>query len=294
MALINDLNTPRIHATDGKALAQRAYQVLLDQQKGHGPPVTTAMGRPAPIIIGIGGGPGSGKSTTATKICKAINDEYGDQCSCIVLSMDGYHLSQQDLRHLADKQILKKSELSPQLTEELVAEHKENEHPLASPEPATFDDLMKFRGAPWSFDANALIHDLHELKVLGSYHFATYDRHMSDPRPASAHVTDKHHIVLVEGLYVVAWDDPMWQPLQNLFHDAWLVTVDDEEAMKRRLVDRHLKHWNDDKTRRFGPGRAGAQKKVDEGDMPNFRFVMEKSCKHATLLVDNSEQIEEN
>jgi len=45
------------------------------------------------LFIGIGGGPGSGKSTTAEAVRDKLNDSLQDENAAVVLPMDGFHYS---------------------------------------------------------------------------------------------------------------------------------------------------------------------------------------------------------
>lgn len=45
------------------------------------------------LFIGIGGGPGSGKSTTAEAVRDLVNQLLGDEHAAVVLPMDGFHYS---------------------------------------------------------------------------------------------------------------------------------------------------------------------------------------------------------
>ncbi len=74
------------------------------------------------LWIGIGGGPGAGKSTLADRVASLINTSVGENIA-IVIGMDGFHFSRSQLRDLSD-------------------------------ESRTFDDLLCRRGSPWTFDVN--------------------------------------------------------------------------------------------------------------------------------------------
>ena len=99
------------------------------------------------VWIGIGGGPGAGKSTLAEAVAGRVNREQGREC-CVVLPMDGFHYSRAELR-----------ELDP-------------------PDAASY---LPRRGAPWTFDAEALFACLSAAKQTGTAQLPTYCRVASDP-----------------------------------------------------------------------------------------------------------------
>ena len=49
------------------------------------------------VWIGIGGGPGAGKSTLAEAVAGRVNRAQGREC-CVVLPMDGFHYSRAEVR----------------------------------------------------------------------------------------------------------------------------------------------------------------------------------------------------
>jgi pantothenate kinase len=217
------------------------------------------------VFIGIAGGPGSGKSSVARAVCDALNKE--EEIS-IVVPMDGYHYSKAELKRLGN---LGKVIGDPEDTKG---------------ESTTYEDLMARRGAPWTFCPKTLIRDLTEAKSRGKGTFPIYSREISDPVPDGVELTLQHKIVLCEGNYLLAFDDEDWKPLEQIWDDKWYVSVP-QDIVVDRLVDRHLKRWNESKIKLWGEGRSGATAKAKASDLKNFRWV-EKNCKpHAVLIVEN-------
>ena len=57
-----------------------------------------ASGTPS-VWVGIGGGPGAGKSTLAAAVAARVNSAQGKEC-CVVLPMDGFHYTRAQLCEL--------------------------------------------------------------------------------------------------------------------------------------------------------------------------------------------------
>ena len=263
--LLTIISTPLLHAmavlrvssNDIDALVKRSIDIL-------------KMSGDSQVFIGIAGGPGSGKSTLAETVSQAINGE--PHHSSIVIPMDGYHISRANLKKMAARDGLQIGD---------VATGKDSS--------TTFDDLMSRRGAPWTFDSASLIRDLQTAKQNGKGTFPIYSREISDPISSGVELTCEHEIVYCEGNYLLAFDDPDWQPLQTLWDDTWFIDVS-EQIVKERLVNRHLERWNDAKIQLWGRGRAGAQAKVEASDLKNFRWIHEKSRGHANVIISKAKQ----
>jgi len=98
-----------------------------------------------------------------------------------------------------------------------------------------------------------------------------------------------HRVVLVEGNYLLLYDDPLWAPLRPLFDERCFLRVGDISEQGRRLIHRHLETWTPEKDRLWGPGgagEAGAAAKADANDIPNVRLVATTE-RYADLIVDS-------
>jgi pantothenate kinase len=221
------------------------------------------------IYVGIAGAPGSGKSTLGQRLVDAINRGQNDTSFSTLIPMDGYHYTKAQLRCMGE---------SGQRIGDLEA---------TSGETTTYDDLMRHRGAPWTFDSNSLIQDLASTKERGYGSFPLYNRGISDPRPDQILVTRHHKIVVCEGNYLLSFDDPAWKPLQNLWDDTWIIDIP-EPILKERLVRRHLQNWTPTKEALFGVGRVGATLKVESSDLKNAHFVYRMSRNHANVIIRNT------
>eukprot|EP00536_Pseudo-nitzschia_multiseries_P007984 jgi/Psemu1/287499/fgenesh1_pg.194_\ len=162
--------------------------------------------------IAVTGGPGAGKSTLAAAVADRINQRNrasfaaavngteneweGREANtntntkakantktktktpaAVAIPMDGYHLTRAELAELSQ-----------------------------SYGPDYSDDEsrgLSRRGAPWTFDPQALAVDLAEAKRSGKASLPDYDRALSDPVEHSVTVDPSHTIVLVEGIYLL-------------------------------------------------------------------------------------------
>ena len=230
------------------------------------------------VFIGIAGTPGSGKSYLAEQVRDRINERNpnGDKDSqeAVVIPMDGYHLSRAQLKELADKKTVFTSD---QFTDDGSITSKI----------LSYDELMARRGSAFTFCPSSFIKDLRKVKDAGEGSFPVYDRSKHDPVPNGVSVKKANKVVLVEGLYLLALDDPEWEGLDELWDDKWFVDVSMEET-KRRLINRHLKSWDADKTKIWGgTGREAAARKAEENDLKNARCITKNSKHHAKLIIVN-------
>jgi pantothenate kinase len=198
--------------------------------------------------IGVAGGPGSGKSTVTTQVAQRLNAIYQNSVA-IVIPMDGWHIPQVDLIQQYGM------------------------------------DGMKRRGAPDTFNVEQMIQELTLAKQLGRGSFPIYSREISEPvRDGSCELNNQHRIVFVEGLYVWLQHDPNWKPLTDLWDEQWYIQAPSRDIQMERLIRRSLKTWTPQKAELWGPGRRGAQRKVETIDIPNMDWV-EPSQRFANEII---------
>lgn len=185
--------------------------------------------------VAIAGGAGSGKTTLAHAIAQRLNQHAA--VPTVVVPMDGFHYSKVRLQELYGPQ-----------------------------------GLLR-RGAPWTFDAKAMVTALVAARGNQQADLPGYDRNLSDPVPAAIHILPHHRVVLVEGLYVLHDDDPRFAGLAALFDERWFVKAPTRDIQRQRLVQRSLKTWNEHKARQWGPGVEGATKRVNENDFQNMNLI---------------------
>ena len=204
----------------------------------------------------IAGGPGSGKSTMAAALAERVDALASTPGFSVVLPMDGYHYSRAQLQEIGER-------------------------------PGsiyTYEQLIARRGSPWTFDAPALCAALSQAKTARSSTLATYSRQLSDPVPDGVKLRTSHRVVIVEGNYLLNYDDPLWAPLRELFDERWYLSCASLDDQRRRLINRHLETWSEEKTRMWGPGEAGAAAKADANDVLNAHFIA-TTAKYADSVI---------
>lgn len=225
--------------------------------------------------IAIAGGPGSGKTTVANEIAKRINKLYSNNNKnkkeestnefCVVLPMDGFHYSKDELKTL---------------------------------DPPNGINYMKRRGAPWTMNASKCFQLLSQAKKDGYAELPTYSREISDPIPGGVTLFKYHKLVLVEGLYLL-WDNDHnnddddgntenkdWKDLQKLWDEKWFIKCQSREDQRERLIQRSLENWGETKIKTWGPGRQGAEAKVDANDALNMDIVA-PSENNADVIIES-------
>lgn len=213
------------------------------------------------------------KSHIAEAVRDRIN-ELNPNCDdttneAVVIPMDGYHIPREDLKEMAE-------EGSAFETDECGLQAK-----------LSYEKLLARRGAAFTYDPARFIKDLKSAKDNGEGSFPVYSRAKHDPVEDGVKIEKHNKIILVEGLYLLCTDDPNWHELEALWDDKWYIDVSLEET-KRRLVERHLKTWNEEKTKIFGgSGPKAAARKAESNDILNAKSIRKHAKKHASLIISN-------
>jgi pantothenate kinase len=267
---------PYMPSVDFDGLADRALQLLENSQKGnnHASCCRNGFNDYHQVFIGIAGTPGSGKSFIAEQIANKIQQRNpnGDPTKpeCVVIGMDGYHLTREQLKEKAGTWF-KVEDMDGNVIEKQLS----------------YEQLLARRGAAFTYDPASFIRDLRYVKQNGRGSFPVYDRDKHDPVPDGVRVERHHKVILVEGLYLLCLHDPEWKPLEGLWDDKWYIDVSLEET-KRRLVKRHLKHWNDEKTEQWGgDDEDAAARKAKANDLINATCIRKLSRDRANLVISN-------
>jgi pantothenate kinase len=217
------------------------------------------------LFVCVAGGPGSGKSTLSTAVAGRINERMqtgeDEDPAAVVLPMDGFHYSRSQMKAMES----------------------------SSNNACTYDELLARRGAPWTFDAEGCVAAFTRARETGVASLPVYSRVKSDPVPDGVQLHPGTKIVLLEGNYLLAWDDDRWAPLRTnrVFDETWYIACKSLEDQRDRLVKRHLETWSDEKTRMFGEGALGAGAKADSNDMKNLEWIEEMSRKHADYVIES-------
>ncbi len=176
--------------------------------------------------------PGAGKSTLAALLA-ALSRETPGLLALDALGMDGFHYPQ---AHLSSHTVVRNGEAIP---------------------------LASVKGAPETFDVEALARALCRVAAGEEVLWPRYDRALHEPVPGDAPTGE---IALVEGNYLLL-DAPGWRELRRcadytIFIDA------DPVLLRRRLVARHVEG---------GKSPEAAAAFVDRSDMANARLCLERS-----------------
>lgn len=160
-------------------------------------------------LLGICGAPGSGKSTLAAALAESLPASMaagrGPDARPVVLSMDGFHLSNRQLERLGRRQR---------------------------------------KGAPHTFDVEGFISLLQRLAVqkpeTGPVYAPVFHREFEESIAAETAVEPGTPLVIVEGNYLLL-DTPPWHRIRVLLPRIWFLRP--EEGLRRdRLIQRHIDH----------------------------------------------------
>lgn len=203
------------------------------------------------LVIGVAGGPGSGKTTLAKAVGKLLNEEKaseGEVPFVTVVPMDGFHLTRAQLDEMKDP----------------VEAHKR-------------------RGAPWTFDGSgvvAMVKKLKEQKRDEVIRVPTFDHEIKDPIPNGLEVNGATPIVIVEGNYLLLDEEP-WRDIGTHLDEKWLIRVDDDIA-RMRVAQRHVRAGI---SQTLDEGLA----RVDKNDALNTALIRQHS-KGADIVIDSIEE----
>jgi len=147
-------------------------------------------GRGDRFLLGLTGPPGVGKSALAGALVEAFDHAHGGHGgeSAVVVGMDGFHLSQADLRRLG---------------------------------------LGHVKGAPDTFDADAFVGAVRRMRDSAAVvALPAFDRSVEEPLPDAVLVRPSHRLVVVEGNYLLL--DGPWAPVRDLLDEVWHLRLPDD------------------------------------------------------------------
>lgn len=146
------------------------------------------------IIIAIAGAPGSGKSTLAEQLATMLNEK------CVIVPMDGFHLSNQHLKSVG---------------------------------------LLDRKGSPPTFDAEGFVDLIKLLHAHKSDLSAPgFDRANDCVIPAAQSIPKAAKVILAEGNYLLLKEEP-WSQLRQYF-DLTVFIQPSQAILRERLVKRWL------------------------------------------------------
>jgi len=178
-----------------RVLSERVLRTLRARDDSQG-----ELGRP--LMIGIAGMPGSGKSTTADIVCRLVNDADPSLCA-LVLPMDGFHYSRKELDEFEDP-----------------------------------EEAHRRRGAPHTFDGEAFVRTIATLRRNGCENWPAFDHGVGDPVQGAITITRENRRILVEGLYLYLESTP-WCLTHGMLDDCWYLRTTVDVAMSR-VRRRHM------------------------------------------------------
>jgi pantothenate kinase len=181
-------------------------------------------------MIALAGVPGAGKSTLAVQLAEEVNARTAPH-TLVALGMDGFHLTKAELRQFPN-----------------VAE------------------AFARRGAPWTFDTNALQQRLQALRAVAGgadIPWPGFEHEVGDPVEGAYVVLGSTRLVIVEGLYLLHHADG-WEAISQLFDERWYLDTPLKTAMER-LVRRHMQAW--------GMSRDEAEHRIATNDRLNAVLV---------------------
>ncbi len=148
-------------------------------------------------FLGITGPPGAGKSTLAEAIAAALPDE------AILISMDGFHLSDTELKRLG---------------------------------------RSDRKGAEDTFDADGYVHLLRRLRARDEpvVYAPYFDRSLEESIGSAIPVPAETSLIITEGNYLLV-DEGRWSPICALLDECWYVDPGDDRRLSQ-LIDRHVRY----------------------------------------------------
>jgi pantothenate kinase len=137
--------------------------------------------------------------------------------------------------------------------------------------------LSDVKGAPETFDAVGFVRLVAQLhRADGPVSVPMFDRVADRTIDAAVTIEPDHHIVIVEGNYLLL-EQPPWRALRELFDQTGYLAGDDDVRIER-LVARHIRH---------GRTPVSAREFVRTSDEVNAAIVA-ASRPRADLIIDPS------
>jgi pantothenate kinase len=157
----------------------------------------------APVVIGVVGAPGAGKTTLVESLVSELNKDIPDpeHQHYAHVPMDGFHLSDQELTRLG---------------------------------------LLDRKGAPETFDVHGYAATLHRLRSprTAVVYAPGFERTLEQPIAGVIPVYPSATTILTEGNYLLL-DSPEWQQVRNQCTEIWYCEQDNELRIQR-LIQRHI------------------------------------------------------
>ena len=200
----------------------------------------------SPILVGIAGPPGSGKSVFAALLRKLLNciaECPGDVA--VTVPLDGFHFPNAylDTHYVMDAD-------------------------------GTRRPLRLLKGTPETYDVPGFLRALGRLRSEGRVALPRYDRRLHDPVEGGIVVEPHHRLVLVEGNYLLLQEGG-WEAVASLL-DLRLFLSMALSAVRPGMVERHV---------RGGRTRDDAERHFDRVDLPDYGISV-RSAGRADLVIE--------
>ncbi|KIX98100.1 uncharacterized protein Z520_06180 [Fonsecaea multimorphosa CBS 102226] len=258
------------------------------------------------FLVAIAGAPGSGKSTIAGEIVKRINSEASDCTNRGIVSSLGEgsnkgkpHLYNSTAAPIQSSQGIGAIAVSVGMD----GFHYPRSHLDAMP---NREQAYRRRGAPWTFDVDALLIFVRQLRQWADGESCISDATSSTLREASCAIDEGRNqprpqltapsfshaikdpvpdaisifasttIVILEGNYLLL-DEDKWRDISALVDFRIFVDVDFQLA-RMRVARRHVQAG-------IEASLEGALGRFDGNDLVNGRLVQERLCRDAVDLV---------
>ncbi|KAH8785502.1 P-loop containing nucleoside triphosphate hydrolase protein [Diaporthe sp. PMI_573] len=228
------------------------------------------------FMVGIGGIPGSGKTTLSQIVATALKAKgarlepshasYSPDPIAAFVPMDGFHLTRAQLSAMPDP-VTAHARRGAEFTFDGTSFHKLIQalrEPLPVPPPPA---PLETPGRPEDYPR-------------GTVFAPSFDHAVKDPKEADIAVLPSHRIVVFEGNYV-ALDKEPWSSAARLMDEVWFVDVDFAVA-RRRLVARHVKAG-------IAADEAEADKRAVENDLPNGEEIVGKRLPVDEIIVSRED-----
>ncbi len=141
-------------------------------------------------LLGITGPPGCGKGTVAEQLVQALGSR------ALVVPMDGFHLSQAELRRLGRRHRM---------------------------------------GAPDTFDVLGYVDLLRRVRRCERVSAPAFDREIEEAVPDAIAVPADVPLVITEGNYLLLDAEP-WASIPPLLHETWFLAPDEEVRVQRLVA----------------------------------------------------------
>lgn len=183
------------------------------------------------LLVAVAGPPGSGKTAFATTLVGVL-DALSGRDIAVAVGLDGWHY-----------------------TNEYLDSHIVMRHGEAV-------SLRQIKGAPESFDVQAVHQWLSEVRDRERLTFPVYSRALHEPLPELGQIQESHEIVVMEGNYLLL-DEAGWRDLGDAFDIRVFVTAP-RGVLVKALRERHL---------RGGKTADFTERQIRQVDLPNARRV---------------------